>query len=250
MGKRLLPFGYNMENGEIKPEPEAQGCVNWIFNAYLMGASLNDIAEHLNRGQRPRYDKDKPWNKNMISRILKDQRYCGNHQYPEIIPQSLYETIQRQMASRILVPQQTEVQKAICDLSGVKSYEGITTALLDLLNRLIVDPHLIHSPVHETVEQIELFRTRRDLEDAISQQPVDEELASQLIYKQAELEYAILGDEEYETEKLRRFFAKSDPIKELSADMLRQTVARISVDIKCISVTLKNNQIIEVGDLS
>ena len=62
-------------------------------------------------------------------------------------------------------------------------------------------------------------------------------------------ETAMLGNEEYETERLHRLFGKLEPLKELSADLLRKAVAEISVEIKKVSVTLKNNQTIEVSDL-
>ena len=39
-------------------------------------------------------------------------------------------------------------------------------------------------------------------------------------------------------------------MEELSADLLRKAVAKISVEIKAIRLTLKNNQIIEVSDAS
>ena len=40
------------------------------------------------------------WNKNMIDRILQDQRYSGDAIYPEIISAKLYESVQRQRAER------------------------------------------------------------------------------------------------------------------------------------------------------
>ena len=39
-------------------------------------------------------------------------------------------------------------------------------------------------------------------------------------------------------------------MEQLSADLLRKTVAEISVEIKAIKLTLKNKQIIEVSDVS
>ena len=82
----------------------------------------------------------------------------------------------------------------------------------------------------------------------MNQQPIDEDRAAQLIQVQAEAAYDMIDDTEYETERLRRIFRKADPMEELSADLLRKTVAGISVEIKTVKMTLKNNQTIEVSD--
>ena len=250
MGKRKLPFGYILENGDIKIELHAQRCVLWIYNVYASGASLSEIASELNEQWSISYDKDKPWNKNMIDRILQDQRYSGDALYPSIISERLFEAVQNQRAVRCGVPRQTEVQKALRDLGTDKASGEVNIAVLSVLNRLISDPGMIHSPTQERVDQTQLFRTRRELYAVMAQQPINEDKAAQLILRQAEAEYAMLCDDEYETERLRRLFSKTEPMKELSADMLRLTVAKISVEIKKVSVTLKNNQVIEVSDLS
>lgn len=249
MGKRKLPFGYILENGDIKIELHAQRCVIWIYNIYASGVSLSEIASELNEQWSINYDKDKPWNKNMIDRILQDQRYTGDALYPKIISESLFETVQSQRAERCGLPRQTEVQKALRDLGGEKVSDEINIAVLSVLNRLASDPGMIQSPTQERADQTQLFRTHRELDAVMDRQPIDEEQAAQLIQRQAELEYAMLGNEEYETERLRRLFGKLEPIKELSADLLRKAVAEISVEIKKVSVTLKNNQVIEVSDL-
>lgn len=250
MGKRKLPFGYILENGDIKIELQAQSCILWIYKAYASGASLNEIASELNEQWSISYDKDKPWNKNMIDRILQDHRYSGNDLYPEIISERLFEVVQGERAERRGVPRQTEVQKALRDLGSEKASGKINMAVLSVLNRLISNPGMIQSPTQERADQTQLFRTLRELDAVMAHQPIDEDKASQLILRRAEAEYAMLGNDEYETERLRRLFSKTEPITELSADLLRQAVAKISVKIKKVSVTLKNNQVIEVSDLS
>ena len=248
MGKRKLPFGYILENGDIKIELHAQRCVLWIYTVYATGASLSEIASELNEQWSISYDKDKPWNKNMIDRILQDQRYCGDALYPKIISEKLFEAVQGQRAERGGVPRQTEVQKALRDLGDEKASGEINMAVLSVLNRLITDPGMIQRPTRDRADQTQIFRTCRELDAVMAQQPIDEDRAAQLILRQAEAEYAMLSDDEYETERLRRLFSKTEPMKELSADMLRLTVAKISVEIKKVSVTLKNNQVIEVSE--
>ena len=84
----------------------------------------------------------------------------------------------------------------------------------------------------------------------MGQQPIDEDRAAELIKALAEAEYELIDNNEYETERLRRIFREAAPMEQLSADLLRKTVAEISVEIKAIKLTLKNKQIIEVSDVS
>lgn len=89
MGNRKLPFGYKMVMGEIIIHPQEAQAVQGIYARYLAGASFNDITDHL-KEKGPPYDADKPWNKNMVGRILEDSRYIGTDRFPAILPQRNY----------------------------------------------------------------------------------------------------------------------------------------------------------------
>ena len=250
MGKRKLPFGYVMINGDVKPDPTAASCVNWIYMSYLAGASLKGIAEELNVRKHKAYDGERPWNKNMIDRILQDQRYSGDAIYPEIISAELYKEVQRQRAERSGFPRQTEAQKMIRILGGGRVSDTIEAGVLAAVNRLIRNPDTLQSPVTPDSDQPKRFRTERELDATLDRQPIDEDRAAELIKALAEAEYELIDNNEYETERLRRIFREAAPMEELSADLLRKTVAEISVEIKAIKLTLKNKQLIEVSDVS
>ena len=74
MGKRKQPFGYKMKLGEIVPQTQEAEAVRSIYLQYLAGASFKQLAEQLQTEDVP-YDEDKSWNKNMVARILEDDRY-------------------------------------------------------------------------------------------------------------------------------------------------------------------------------
>lgn len=248
MGKRKLPFGYAMENGDVKAEPKESSCVNWIYMTYNMGASLKELASELNVRNSIYYDEDKPWNKNMIDRILQDQRYSGDALYPEIVPEALYRAVQRRRAERRGVPKQTEAQKMIRILGGGKAADTVEANILAAMNHLIRNPDAVQHPASKPADQTRHFRTQRELEALMNQQPINEERAAQLIRARAEAEYDMITDDEYETERLRRIFQQTESIEELSAELLRKTVANIGVELKRVTLTLKNNQTIEVSD--
>ena len=74
-----------MEQAKTKCDNEEADAVRQIFAQYLNGASLTHIAESLSAGKVRYHAHTELWNKNMIKRILEDERYLGNDCYPKII---------------------------------------------------------------------------------------------------------------------------------------------------------------------
>ena len=84
---------------------------------------------------------------------------------------------------------------------------------------------------------------------SLEQQPIDEDSAKGLILRLAAEQYAALGDEEYETNRLRRFFSAFECVAELNADLLKSTVSEVLVTRQNVKLRLKNGQVIERSDL-
>ena len=82
---RVIPFGYCMRNGEITVDFNESKAVARIFEEYLNGSSLMQIAK-LMESEKIKYSEgsDK-WNKNMVKRIIENKKYLGNEKYPQII---------------------------------------------------------------------------------------------------------------------------------------------------------------------
>ena len=74
-----------MRNGEIQPKPTESKAVQNIFQAYLNGSSLLAIANWMSSQGIPYNGIDFVWNKNMIKRILENEKYMGRNGYPAII---------------------------------------------------------------------------------------------------------------------------------------------------------------------
>ena len=83
---RIIPFGYCMKNGEIITEPKEVYAVVTIFNEYLKGKSLLEIAALM---EVP-YSENSSWNKNMVKRIIENDRYLGTEKYPQIIDKETF----------------------------------------------------------------------------------------------------------------------------------------------------------------
>ena len=83
--QRSIPFGYRMERAQIICEQTEAETVKQIFSLYLNGHSLGQIAAAMT-AQAVRYHAHtNQWNKNMVKRILENDRYLGNEDYPQLI---------------------------------------------------------------------------------------------------------------------------------------------------------------------
>ena len=133
-------------------------------------------------------------------------------------------------------------------LGGGKAEKTLEANILAAMNHLIRNPETIQAPASEPPDHTRHFRAQREHEAVMNHQPIDQERAAQLIRARAEAEYDMIGDDEYETERLRRIFRQTEPAEVLSAELLRKTVASIGVELKRVTLTLKNNQTIEVSD--
>lgn len=250
MGNRKQPFGYRMELGETILHPQEAGLVEYIFHQYLSGASYNAIVDRL-RDQEVPYDAGKLWNKNMIARILEDERYTGTKGFPQIISREDLMAAQEKRLSKQIPIQKTETQKWLRRLSGEPATVEVEQQVLDLLNGLIRDPEKItlqSSPLKSDSE--EPTTLQRELEEAMEQQPIDEDNTRRLILAIASAKYAQICSGEYETVRLKQVFAQSQPMEELDASLLQTSVSSIYIKAdRMVQIHLKNNQVIERGKL-
>ena len=250
MGNRKQPFGYRMELGETILHPQEAGLVEYIFHQYLSGASYNAIVDQL-RDQEVPYDDGKLWNKNMIARILEDERYTGTKGFPQIISREDLMAAQEKRLSKQIPIQKTEAQKWLRRLSGEPATVEVEQQVLDLLNGLIRDPEKItlqSSPLKSDSE--EPTTLQRELEEAMEQQPIDEDNTRRLILAIASAKYAQICSGEYETVRLKQVFAQSQPMEELDASLLQTSVSSIYIKAdRMVQIHLKNNQVIERGKL-
>ena len=211
MGNRKQPFGYKMALGEIVIQEAEARLVQGIFRRYIAGESLNELTEALRQQDIP-YDEGRLWNKNMVARILADIRYTGEKGYPKLIDEEQLIAANEKRSNKPQLPKKTEAQKVLRRLCGTPPSEQVE---------------------HNTLEQ----------------QPIDEDSAKVLILRLAAEQYAALGNEEYETNRLRRLFSAFECVAELNADLLKNTVSEVLVTRQNVKLRLKNGQVIERSDL-
>ena len=246
MGNRKQPFGYKMSLGEIVIQESEAKLVQEVFRRYIAGESLNELTEALRQQDVP-YDEGRLWNKNMIARILADTRYTGERGYPKLIDKEQLIAANEKRSNKPQLPKKTEAQKVLRRLCGTPLSERVEQSVTDLLNGLANCPERIQHQRSSTPATHS--ETQEALNDTLAQQPIDEDSAKVLILRLAAEQYAALGNEEYETNRLRRLFSAFECVAELNADLLKSTVSEVLVTRQNVKLRLKNGQIIERSDL-
>lgn len=88
---RYIPYGYTVRNGLTIVERNEAQIVQEIFELYINGSSLKDIAEILTARQVPYTEKTREWDKARIARIIDNAKYIGASDYEPIIEESTFE---------------------------------------------------------------------------------------------------------------------------------------------------------------
>lgn len=238
---RKLPFGYLMELGEVTIHEEEAECVRWIFQMYLEGVSFKSLAASL-QGKAVPYEEDRPWNKNMVARILADSRYIGDKEYPVIIPKAQFDAAQTRRSERIASPSINSTQKELRRLCGCTPPAFVERQVLSVLNHMIKDQKCITWPGESQPETPQVHRMRSELDEILHSPPVDRKIAKELAFRLAAIAMDSIDPGEYETQRLRHLLENRLPMEELDGQLLRESVQKIEVKGKEVTVYLKNGQ--------
>ena len=104
---RFIPYGYTIREGRTVIEHTEAEIIREIFDEYIKGASLKDIAENLTQRRIPYTEKTDVWDKARIARIIDNTKYIGDEEYDPIIDEDTYEGAVSMKAAR----QRNTVQK-------------------------------------------------------------------------------------------------------------------------------------------
>ena len=247
MGKRKQPFGYKMKLGEIVPQPQEAETVRSIYLQYLAGVSFKQLAEQLQTEDVP-YDEDKSWNKNMVARILEDDRYIGEKEFPALIPTEQFHAAQERRKEMRPEYKQTPAQKELRKLCGGIVPDSVARKVLKILNQVVDDPQLIKIESSGVPTTEDIRQRRLELDKLLQTPPVDEEIARQKAMELAVLTLVSVEMEEYEAHRLRSIFGKQTKLRDLDANLLKQGVRKIECCGDNVRVVLKNNQVLEERD--
>ena len=255
---RKYPFGYELQMGKIQINSLEAQWVQKIYESYLTSQSFQKIADWLNAEQIPYGTMQSKWNKNMVARILQDDRYLGDGVYPSIISKEKYK-----LTTEIIQSKTTTIsngdggidipiycRKCYCKIKKngknnwscpiCKSYfkrinaEDLKNAIIDTLQPYYDNPNLIsHLPVMKFDNIVPCLLIDSDFNEKESQN---------MAYQIAEERYRILDSNEYETEKIRYLFRTAEVLDFI---VTQSVVDKMLLDKEGnISVELINGQII------
>lgn len=246
MGKyRKFPFGYRMEFGKMVIDQDESRWVVYIFEQYILGKSYKSLSDTLcDAGIL--YDADKPWNKNIVARILQDPRYIGERKYPPIIDICIFQQAEQKRNKKVPDIKITKTQKILKKKSGGQVTPQMEHEVLYLLNVLAGKSELIENPnaPYKSISKVETLQA--ELEELLRMLPVDEMQARQKLMETTVAMYEAIDPREYETQRLKRIFDGEQMRSELDANLLDRCVSSVTVDsIGKVKIRLKNDQIIE-----
>ena len=100
MGLRTILYGYRKEQFEFYIVPEEAEIVKSIFNGYLAGKTLLEIANTLTNNGVVYYQDKTTWSKQAVRRILENVHYLGDADYPQIIDKKSFDKANQMRVSK------------------------------------------------------------------------------------------------------------------------------------------------------
>ena len=242
--KRKMVFGYRMEFGDIVPSPNEADTVRYIYTRYLAGASFQCLANELNQKALP-YHTGKSWNKNMVARILEDDRYIGEKEFPTLIPTEQFHAAQERRKEMCPEYKQTPAQKELRKLCGGTVPDSVARKVLKILNQMVDDPQIIKIESSGVLITEDIRQRRMELDTLLQTPPVDEDTARQKVLEVASLKLASVKTEEYESHRLRGVFETHPKMDTLDTALLKQSLHKIECHGDTVCILLKNGQWLE-----
>lgn len=264
MGKnRTIPFGYMMRNGIITTAPAEVLAVLTIFSEYMAGKSLNDIAKNMGVP----YSEETIWNKNMIKRVLENEKYLGTDTYPQLISEEVFRAVNERKSAKAtalcIVPDELQEVRSltVCKECGKKLFrtkaelwdcrngschpflfkltdEMLTGAILNILNTVIANPALIEmeAVISEYIPTSEILCKQAEIDRAIDNGTKSAEEIRKDIFRLAELKYkhCTYSDIPQKTELLKSLLKEKTQLNSLDTGLLRSCVKRIMVSHSCV----------------
>lgn len=267
---RTIPFGYMMQNGVIQPKSTESKAVQEIFQAYLNGSSLLAIA-NLMSSQGISYNGiNDIWNKNMVKRILENEKYLGRNDYPAIVDEDTFRRANmRKKIKSTTVAEISEELKAIRSLTYCAECghrlsriggncrsekwdcrnpecsrfshritdQMLIGAIINTLNTVIANPDLIdiNSEISGYTPSIEVTRQQNEISRLMDTPNVNFETAKEEIFKLAELKYdcCTYSDKPQKTTQLKDILESCEQLNTIDIGLLKSCVSRIPVSHFC-----------------
>ena len=280
MKNRMLPFGYAYNHGAVAVNACEAAVLAKIFERYLSGASLLQIARELNARRVPYAPGIENWNKARLMRMLEDPRYTGNDEFPQLLSKERAAELKRIKAARntqstidrtqpvyhlcvpILCPncgspmgrrsnRECRIpQRWACKNPQCRTWIGIADEALlggitDLLNGIIAHPERLQAPADAYTPSDAVQRLEAEIRQTLERGTFDKAALRQKILDCAARKYSEIEDTAYLTEALKAELEQSSPLSAYSEALTRRCVKEIFLQADAtVRLTLVNGQTI------
>lgn len=280
---RTIPFGYCMKNGKIIVDFAESKAVIEIFEEYLNGSSLLQIAR-LMESEKIRYTADSDhWNKNMVKRIIENEKYLGNDKYPQIISETFFAQANEKRISKatsvITISEDLqEIRKRtycsecghkLSRIGGNDKYEHwdcrnpdcyrfeyqltdqmIIGAVLTVLNAAIANPSLIESSGEISVYSptADIICKQNEINQMMDSAQVDFDRIKSEIFKLAELKYTFCtyNENPQKTAEIKALLENHEQLNTLDIGLFKSCINRVLISHFCtIEVEFINGIVIK-----
>ena len=255
-----------MKKGEIIAEPTESQAVKDIFKLYLDGKSMSEIARQMSISQISYNGITFDWNKNMVKRILENEKYLGKDGYPVLIDNETFNHANARKKSKATsVNEISEELKIIRSLTYCKECghrlsriggntqtdkwdcrniecsrfnyrltdNMIKDILLHILNAVIANPDLLDtdSEISAYTTNIKVKCQQNEINRLMDNPQIDTEKAKTEILKLAELKYECCTYDEgpQKTEYLKELLSGKEQLNIIDYDLLKSCVSRILI---------------------
>lgn len=267
---RVIPFGYCIKNGKITTEPKEVYAVAMIFSEYLNGSSLLQIAK-LMESEKIRYTENSDhWNKNMVKRIIENERYLGTEKYPQLIAEDIFRRANEKRVKKSttinLISEDlqeirnrtycTECGHKLSRIGGNSKYEHwdcrnsdcykleyrltdqmIIGAVLTVLNSAIANPSLLESCSEISIYSptADIVRQQNEINRMTDSVQVDFDRAKAEIFRLAEMKYdcCTYNDSPQKTDEIKSLLQNCEQLNTLDIGLFKACVSRIWISHFC-----------------
>ena len=263
---RRIPFGYQMKNGEIVTEPRELYAVSKIFADYLKGKSLLEISRSMQEEQIPYHPgEDFGWNKNMVKRILENEKYLGTETYPQLISADIFHRANNKKIKKAtnicIVPDElkeirnitlcAECRKRLfrnqngtwnCKTYRCSEFEYVATdqmilsAVLNILNSAIANPSLLDVEAEMSVytPNGEVVKQKNEISRLMDSTDIEYDRIKTAILELAELKYECCSYDDVPQ--------KTALLKEIMKGVKRLNTLDVELLLKCAEhITVSHN---------
>lgn len=280
---RVIPFGYCMKKGEITVNLTEAKAVIRIYEEYLNGSSLLQIAK-LMEFKKIRYSEDSDrWNKNMVKRIIENEKYLGTEKYPKIISEKFFNQANEKRVSKatsvcVISEDLQEIRSRtyclecghrLSRIGGNSKYEHwdcrnldcykleyritdqmIIGAVLTVLNTMIANPSLIESNSEISVYSptADVIRKQNEINQMTDSAQSDFDRIKSEIFRLAEMKYDCCTYDErpQKTSEIKALLAIQEQLNTLDIGLFKACISRIWISHFCtIDVEFINGVIIK-----